>query len=89
MTQYGTIYYSRAAAGPLDTARVSALFLRYLKAQEKALSRAQAEQRMLAKLVNPGLLADISPLISADEADRLNDESINDAFTDVFTNFIG
>ena len=48
-----------------------------------------AEQRMLAKLVNPGFLADISPLISADEADRLNDESINDAFTDVFTNFIG
>jgi predicted nucleotidyltransferase component of viral defense system len=68
----------------LDTAGVVALFLRYLEAQEKTLSRAQAEQRMLAKLVDPGFLSDIRPLLSAQDADALNDESMYAAFMDVF-----
>ena len=68
----------------LDTARVVSLFLRYLEAQEKTLSRAQAEQRMLAKLVDPGFLSDIRPLLSARDADALSDESMNAAFMDVF-----
>lgn len=46
----------------LDTGRVVTLFARYLEAQRKTLSRAQAEECMLAKLVNPGFLADIRPL---------------------------
>jgi hypothetical protein len=73
----------------LDTARVGALFVQYLEAQGKTLSRAQAEERMLAKLVNPGFLADIRPLLSADQAELLRDESMNAAFMDVFTNLIG
>lgn len=73
----------------LDRARVAVLFRQYLNAQDKTLSRAQAEERMLAKLVNPGFLADIRPLLSADQAALLTDESMNAAFMDVFTNLVG
>jgi predicted nucleotidyltransferase component of viral defense system len=72
----------------LDTGSVGALFAQYLDAQGKTLSRAQAEQRMLAKLVNPSFLADVRPLLAADAASALSDENINAAFMDVFTGLI-
>ena len=72
----------------LDTGRVATLFIQYLNDQGKRLSRAQAEQRMLAKLAHAGFLADIRPLLSADDADALTDEAINAAFMDVFNGVI-
>ena len=72
----------------LDTGRVATLFVQYLKDQDKTLSRAQAEQRMLAKLARTGFLVDISPLLSADDAGALTGEAINAAFMDVFNGLI-
>jgi len=73
----------------LDTLRLVDIFQRYMAAQELSLSRAQAEQRMFAKLADPGLVADIRPLLAAPEAERLTDKAINGAFARVFTDLIG
>jgi hypothetical protein len=43
---------------------------------------------MFAKLVNPGFLADVRPLLTAAEAERLTDEAMRAAFADVFTQLI-
>lgn len=72
----------------LDPAPVIALLLRYLEAAEVAIPRAEAEKRMFAKLVNPGFLADIRPLLTAAEAEQLTDEAMQAAFADVFTRLI-
>lgn len=72
----------------LNIARVLELFSQYLAQGGQSLSRAQAEERMLAKLSNPGFLSDIRPLLSADAADRLTDKAIMSAFTQVFTDLI-
>lgn len=74
--------------GKLDLARVAAMFGRYLAAQNLAISRAQAEERMFAKLGNPGFFANIRPLLRSDEADRLNDDAVKLAFAKVFTALI-
>ncbi|MDN5871459.1 MAG: nucleotidyl transferase AbiEii/AbiGii toxin family protein [Nitrococcus sp.] len=72
----------------LDTARVATIFARYLAAQDLVISRAQAEERMFAKLANPGFLADIRPLVAPDEADRLSDEAMKSVFAAVLSSFI-
>lgn len=72
----------------LDAQHVVTLFERYITAQDKTLSRAQAEERMLGKLRNPGFLADIRPLLSADQSAALTDASMKAAFLDVFDGLI-
>lgn len=72
----------------VNTARVVELFLRYLQTDDLSLSRAQAEERMFAKLVNPGFLADVRPLLTPATADSLTDKIINSAFSAVFSSFI-
>lgn len=72
----------------LDTPRLVGMFQRYLASQQLGMSRAQAEQRMFAKLADPGLVADIRPLLAAPEAERLTDKAINGAFANVFTGLI-
>jgi predicted nucleotidyltransferase component of viral defense system len=72
----------------LDTDRVLALFAQYMEAQGKSLTRAQAEQRMLNKLVHADFLADIRPLLAADAAAALTDDKVNASFMDVFTRLI-
>jgi len=72
----------------LDAPRVAHMFVQYLAAQELGLSRAQAEERMFAKLAHGGFVADIRPLLAVDEAARLTDEAIRAAFAAVFTRFI-
>lgn len=72
----------------IDAGQVVELFLRYLRADKLSLSRAQAEERMFAKLVNPGFLADIRPLLTPAAADGLTDEIMNTAFSAVFSSFI-
>ncbi len=73
----------------LDGARVTELLERYLALQDQTLSRAQAEERMLSKLANPGFLVDIGPLLSADDAEKLTDEMTKSAFASVFGSLIG
>jgi predicted nucleotidyltransferase component of viral defense system len=72
----------------LDAGRVVELLHLYLAQAKLGLSRAQAEERMFAKLADPGFLADIRPLVSPEEAERLTDDAINAAFVDVFTRFV-
>ena len=43
---------------------------------------------MFAKLNNPGFLADIRPLLTPTESDRLTDEAMKAAFSSVFTGFV-
>jgi predicted nucleotidyltransferase component of viral defense system len=72
----------------LNTARVIECFGRYLQRSEIRISRAEAEQRMFAKLNNPGFLADMRPLLAAAEAARLTDDAMKGAFAKIFTRFI-
>lgn len=80
--------HALAVFDKLDTGRVIEIFQRYLAQQNLKLSRAQAEERMFAKLANPGFLADIRPLLAPSEAERLTNETMKAAFVDVFTGFV-
>lgn len=51
----------------LDVQKVVDLFGRYLAAAEMALFRAQAEQRMFEKLDDRNFMADVRPLLAANE----------------------
>lgn len=73
----------------LDESSVTAMLAQYLALQDQSLSRAQAEERMLSKLANPGFLADIRPLLAADQAEQLTDDTMKDAFASVFTGLVG
>ncbi len=80
--------HALAVFDELDTACVMEIFQRYLAQQELKLSRAQAEERMFAKLRNPGFLTDIRPLLAPAESERLTNETMKAAFVDVFMGFI-
>lgn len=73
----------------LDIGHVAALFGRYLQAQDLRISRAQAEERMFAKLASPGFLSDVRPLLAAAHAESVTNETMKAAFTDVFTRLVG
>lgn len=72
----------------LDAARVVALFGKYLKARGQAISRAEAEERMWAKLADSSFLADVRPLLSADDAEEFDSKAERAAFVTVFTEFV-
>jgi predicted nucleotidyltransferase component of viral defense system len=72
----------------LDTARVVTCLRKYLAAADQAISRAEAEQRMFQKLDDPTFLADVRPLLSADEAEKFDDATARAAFELVFREFI-
>ena len=80
--------HALAVFDELNAGRVIDIFRRYLEQQELKLSRAQAEERMFAKLKNPGFLADIRPLLAPTAAERLTDETMKAAFADVFTGLV-
>lgn len=69
----------------LQVDRIVEIFGRYLDLSGQAISRAQAQERMFAKLANPRFLLDIRPLLPAAQAGALTDESMADAFRRVFT----
>lgn len=73
----------------LDIGHVVALFGQYLQAQGLRISRAQAEERMFAKLASPGFLSDIRPLLAAEHAESVTNETMKAAFADVFTRLVG
>ena len=64
------------------------MFLCYLALSDQKISRAQAQQRMLAKLANPRLLLDIRPLLPAAEAEALTENATADAFQRVFVDLV-
>ncbi len=72
----------------LDAARVVACLRQYLDQSNITISRAQAEERMWAKLANPAFMADVRPLLAADEAEGFDDVAAQAAFKSVFATFI-
>jgi predicted nucleotidyltransferase component of viral defense system len=72
----------------VDLTRTVELFRKYLEQNEQEISRANAEERMWAKLENPGFLSDIRPLLSADAATELTDKATMEAYSRVFTEVI-
>lgn len=72
----------------LDVERVVELFGKYLANQRQAISRAEAEQRMLAKLARPDMLGDIRALLTPDRADALDSAAGRASFVRVFTNIV-
>ena len=72
----------------LNAVRVVECFGRYLQRSAVRISRAEAEQRMFAKLNNPGFLADMRPLLAATEAARLTDDAMKAAFAKVFYRYV-
>ena len=69
----------------LDISRMVEMFGRYLDLSGQAISRAQAQERMFAKLANPRFLLDVRPLLPAAEAQALTEEATADWFRRVFT----
>lgn len=72
----------------LDKNRVIECFRQYLGKAQTPISRAQSEQRMFAKLNSPGFLTDLRPLLAAEHAAQLTDDSIRQAFAKVFSRLI-
>ncbi|XSC42799.1 nucleotidyl transferase AbiEii/AbiGii toxin family protein [Bradyrhizobium sp. RDT10] len=61
---------------------------KYLAAGGISISRAEAEKRMFTKLNNPNFMADVRPLLSADEAEDFDDDAAKAAFVKVFSKII-
>lgn len=72
----------------LDIDRVVGMFGRYLDLRNQAISRAEAEQRMLAKFARPDLLEDMRPLLPPALADTLDGAAGRATFLRVFNGFI-
>lgn len=72
----------------LNAKRIVELFGKYLDLSGQAISRAQAEQRMFEKLERPDFLADVKPLLTAEEAARFTDEVGRQAFAAVFHDIV-
>lgn len=72
----------------LDADRIVEIFGRYLDLSGQAISRAQAQQRMFAKLANPRFLLDMRPLLRADQVEALTEESTAESFRRVFTTLV-
>ena len=74
--------------GGLDCAHIVNLFARYLADGDVQISRAQAEERMLAKITRGDLLMDLRPLLSADLAGRMSDDATDRAVRAIFERLI-
>ena len=72
----------------LEVDRIVEVCGRYLALSGQAVSRAQAQARMFAKLANPRLLLDVRPLLPAARAEALTEESTAEAFRLVFTTLV-
>ena len=72
----------------LNTARMVECFGLYLDGGGTPISRAQAEQRMFAKLAAPRFMMDIRPLLAPEAAAKLTDAAIRSAFIIVFDRLI-
>ena len=64
------------------------MFGLYLALSGQTISRAQAQERMFAKLANPRFLLDVRPLLPAARAETLTEESTAEAFRRVFVTLV-
>ena len=72
----------------LDVHRIVKILGQYLAAAGQAISRAQAHERMFAKLANPRFLLDVRPLLPAAQADILAREAKGEPFRRVFVTLV-
>jgi len=72
----------------LDTNRTVDMFGKYLEKSDTQITRAQAEQRMFAKLASPRFLSDMRPLVTAEQAENINEDTIRNAFEAVFVELV-
>jgi len=72
----------------LDIERIVSLFRTYMDQSGQPITRAEAEQRMLAKMANPRALADLKPLLSPDQAEEITEVFVSKAFENVFTTLV-
>lgn len=72
----------------LNHARIVEVFVQYLADGDTPISRAQAEERMLAKLARGNLLMDLRPLLSADSAAGINDDATGHAVKVIFEKLV-
>jgi hypothetical protein len=72
----------------LDRHNLVQYFNQYLERVGARITRAEAEQRMLAKLRRPRFLDDMRPLLPAAVLNKLTDESARQAFLTVFNQLI-
>ncbi|HMR54769.1 MAG TPA: nucleotidyl transferase AbiEii/AbiGii toxin family protein [Amaricoccus sp.] len=72
----------------LDADRIVVLLGRYLDLSGQMITRAQAQERMLAKLTNPRFLTDMKPLLPTDAAERMTEAATAESFRRVFTTLV-
>jgi predicted nucleotidyltransferase component of viral defense system len=72
----------------LNRTRLVECFNLYLERSNVRIARAEAEQRMLAKLRRPRFLEDLRPLLPATALNEFGDDSTQRAFLNVFTQLI-
>jgi predicted nucleotidyltransferase component of viral defense system len=70
----------------LNAQKAVDMFVTYTK--EKPIPRWEAEKRMFEKLERGGFLADVRPLLAADERDKFDEAAGKRAFSQVFNGFI-
>jgi hypothetical protein len=71
-----------------DAAKTVEVLGKYLAATGISISREEAERRMFSKLNNPNFMADVRPLLSADEAENFDEQAAKTAFVEVFDKII-
>ena len=72
----------------LDATRAIGGLNFYLRRGGLQISRAEAEQRMFAKLSRPAFLSDVRPLLPAAEAAKLSGEATRTEFEQVFSTLV-
>ena len=72
----------------LDIGRIVKIFGKYLALSGQAISRAQAQERMFAKLANPRFLLDVAPLLPAAHAEAFTREARGEPFRRVFVSLV-
>ena len=82
------LYHGLRTFEGLDRERVVKGLAFYLETSGMRISRAQAQQRMFAKLANPAFLTDLRPLVSVERAETLDEASTKEAFRRVLRELI-
>lgn len=72
----------------LNKQQVVDVFGQYLAASDLEITRAQAQERMLAKFAQGNLLMDMRPLLSADQAEAVNEDITKTSFKRIFVDLI-
>jgi len=80
--------HALAVSEGLDVGRTIEMFGRYLSLSDQTITRAEAQQRMFAKLAKPRFLLDMRPLLSAEQAEAMDEAFTAEAFRQVFTTLI-